>query len=104
MSRSRLADGERGGYTWRHSVQMPNASSAQARKETASIIVGVTILLEYRVSRLLDLNGVCMLYALFTSEATPGNRVKTILIGCLEISLAIAGKVCHLVVLVELGA
>jgi hypothetical protein len=45
-----------------------------------------------------------MLYVLFTSKAAPGNRVQTLLIGCLEIALAVAGKVCYLVVLVKLGA
>jgi hypothetical protein len=50
------------------------------------------------------MNGVQMLYALFASEAAPGDGVQTIFIGCLEISLAVAGEVCNLVVLIELGA
>lgn len=44
------------------------------------------------------------LYALFTGKAAPGNRVQALLVCCLEIALAVAGKVCNLVVLVELGA
>ena len=83
---------------------MPKASSAQARKETASIIVGVTILFGSCVSGLFGDEEACACYVLFTSEATPGHRVQTLLVGCLEITLAVAGKVCYLVVLVELGA
>lgn len=44
------------------------------------------------------------MYTLFTGEAAPSNRVQALLVCCLEIALAVASKVCDLVVLVELGA
>lgn len=46
----------------------------------------------------------CWRHDLFTSEATPGDRVQTFLVGCLEVALTIASKVCHLVVFVKLLA
>jgi hypothetical protein len=52
----------------------------------------------------MDEEGDLGMYALFTGEATPSNRVQALLVCCLEIALGVAGKVCDLVVLVELGA